>query len=90
MNNKKHNFKHDDKLLCSEQKYDKIIEKPTLIAFGKGNGKTTITNLKKTGPKGPIKTLAKELSKLTTVILNLIFYIPTLILMVLIKNSIKS
>ena len=69
-NNKKHNFKYDDKLLCSKEKYDKIIKKPTLISFGKENGKTTISSLKNTGPKGPINTLAKELSKFTTVMLN--------------------
>ena len=43
--------------------------KPQLIFFGKGNGTMTISNLRNSGPKGPIKLIAIELSKLCIVIL---------------------
>jgi len=48
---------------------DDIVEKPPLIFFGKGNGTTTISNLKNSSAKGPIKTIVKELSKFCPVIL---------------------
>ncbi len=49
---------------------NKVLEKPTLVAFGKGNGNITISNLKNSGPKGPIKKIACELSRLCIVILT--------------------
>jgi hypothetical protein len=49
---------------------DNVKNKPTLIAFGKGNGNITINNLKNGGPKGPVKALALELSKYCIVILT--------------------
>jgi hypothetical protein len=69
-NNKKHNFKQKDKLLCSNEEYNDILRKPLLLAFGKGSGNMTISNLKNNSPKGPVKTLAKELSKFTTVLIT--------------------
>ena len=69
-------YKHEIKFNNSQNKhvdnklYDKVKNKPTLIAFGKGNGKITISNLKNSGPKGPVKTLALELSKYGIVILT--------------------
>jgi len=68
-NNKLHKFKKNNKLLCNELEYNKIIKKPTMLAFGKGNGNITIANLKNKGPTGPIKTLAKELGKFTMTVL---------------------
>lgn len=44
--------------------------KPIMIAFGKGNGSTTISNLKHSKPKGPVKALAKKLSEVSTVVLT--------------------
>ena len=41
-----------------------------MIAFGKGNGSVTISNLKNKGPKGPIKEIAKHLGNLCVVILT--------------------
>jgi len=40
-NNKKHKFHKEKsrKLLYNELEYKKIIKKPTMLAFGKGNGK---------------------------------------------------
>jgi hypothetical protein len=67
-NGKKHKFTIKSKLLCTENQYDQIIKKPTLIAYGKGNGKMTISNTKNSGPRGPVKTLAKRLSDLTMVV----------------------
>jgi transposase len=49
--------------------YDTIKDLPILMAIGKGNGNLTISNVKGSGPKGPIKTIIKELSKLILVIL---------------------
>lgn len=47
-----------------------VQNKPVLIFFGKGNGSTTISNLKNSEPKGPIKKIAKELSKVAVTILT--------------------
>ena len=41
-----------------------------MVFFGKGNGTTTISNLKNSKPKGPIKTIAKELSNYCPTILT--------------------
>lgn len=49
---------------------EEVMKKPIMIAFGKGNGNTTISNIRGSGPKGPIKAVAKELSKLCPVILT--------------------
>jgi hypothetical protein len=68
-NNKLHKFKKNNKLLCNELEYKKIIKKPIMLAFGKGKGNITIANLKNKGPIGPVKTLAKELGKFTMTIL---------------------
>lgn len=53
-----------------EELYEIKKHLPPLIAFGKGNGNITINNLKNKGPKGPIKTLAMELSKYCLTILT--------------------
>lgn len=50
--------------------YDDIKNYPILIAFGKGNGNITINNLKKSGPKGPVKAFAFELSKYALTVLT--------------------
>src|SRR5207253_10872252 len=46
------------------------LDKPILFAAGKGNGSMTISNTKGSGPKGPIKSLIKELSKYAVVVLT--------------------
>jgi len=48
-NNKKHNFKEKDKIICSNADYNDIIKKPVMLVFGKGNGNITISNLKNSG-----------------------------------------
>ena len=69
--NKSPKFKEKDKLICDLNKYEEIKKRPIMIAFGKGNGNTTIDNIKNSGPKGPIKTIAKELShKCMTILID--------------------
>ena len=53
-----------------KEKYKENKNKPKLIAFGKGNGRLTISNTKNSGPKGPIKRIIHELSKICLVILT--------------------
>ena len=48
-NNKKHNFKEKDKIICSNADYNDIIKKPVMLVFGKGNGNITISSLKNSG-----------------------------------------
>jgi hypothetical protein len=67
---KKHRFNEYKSKHINERTTDELEEKPILIAFGKGNGSITINNLKNSGPKGPIKTLAYELSKVGLVCLT--------------------
>lgn len=47
---KKFTFNKKSKPLCSQKEFKKIIKKPVMVAFGKGNGKTTISNLRNSGP----------------------------------------
>lgn len=66
--------KKSDPIRCESKYYDKkmydtIKDLPILMAIGKGNGNLTISNIKGCGPKGPIKTIIKELAKLILVIL---------------------
>jgi hypothetical protein len=66
--------KKSDPIKCESKYYDKKIydtikDLPILMAIGKGNGNLTISNVKGSGPKGPIKTIIKELSKLILVVL---------------------
>lgn len=49
---------------------NKEDKKPIMVAFGKGNGSTTIGNLRNSSPKGPIKAVAKELSDFCLTILT--------------------
>jgi hypothetical protein len=65
----KFKFKKNNKLLCEKLEYEKIIKKPIMLAFGKGKGDITISNLKNKGPCGPVKTLAKELGKFAMTVL---------------------
>jgi len=53
-----------------KEKHKDLYDLPILIAFGKGNGNTTISNLKNSSPKGPIKAIAKELARFCLVILT--------------------
>ena len=64
-----HKFNKSQNNHVDNDLYERIKDKPVLIAFGKGNGKTTISNLRNKGPKGPVKTLALELSKYSLVVL---------------------
>ena len=52
------------------KKYEENKDKPNMVFFGKGNGTTTISNLKNNGPKGPIKMIANELSRYCITILT--------------------
>ena len=62
-NNKVQSFRDNKNQYVDNELYDKVKCLPPLIAFGKGNGSITINNLKNNSPKGPVKTLAKELSR---------------------------
>ena len=53
-----------------KQLYKKKKDLPIMVAFGKGNGSTTISNLRNNGPKGPIKRIALALSQISLVILT--------------------
>ena len=52
----KYNNSHID-----NDKVREVKNKPIMVFFGKGNGKTTISNLKNSTPKGPISAITKEL-----------------------------
>jgi hypothetical protein len=67
---KKHKYNKYKSKYIDEKKAKELEKKPVMIAFGKGNGSITINNLKNSGPKGPIKTLANELSKVGLVCLT--------------------
>jgi len=58
--------KFDTKYVKKDQD---IFEKPPLVFFGKGNGNSTISNLRNSSSKGPIKAIINELSKFCIVIL---------------------
>lgn len=60
------NYKNDH---IDEDLLEQVKNLPILIAFGKGNGNMTISNLRNNSPKGPVKSLALELSKYCIVIL---------------------
>jgi len=62
---KNYKNKHIDDKIYNENK-----KKPQMIFFGKGNGSTTISNLRNSSPKGPIKSVAKELSQLCILVLT--------------------
>ena len=61
--NKVHKY-HKNEEVSSE-----ALRKPIIIYFGSGNGNMTISNTQGSSAKGPIKQLAKELSKYVTVII---------------------
>ena len=67
-------IKNDKNIYARHEKYfdgeafDKNKDKPIMIAFGTGNGSGTISNTKGSTPKGAIKRLMIELSKLVVVI----------------------
>lgn len=63
------NFNKYDNNHINNDLYDEVKKLPILIAFGKGNGSVTISNLRNNSPKGPVKTIANELSKYCMVIL---------------------
>lgn len=65
-----HRFDSYKSKYVDNDKYNKIKKLPVIIAFGKGNGNMTISNLRNKGPKGPIKEMAILLSKLCLVILT--------------------
>ena len=50
--------------------YEKIKNRPTLIAVGKGNGNLTVNNTKCSSCHGPIKRIIKEISKVSLVVLE--------------------
>jgi len=62
-NMKCHSFDNLKNKYVDDEIYNKVRYLPPLLAFGKGNGSITISNLKNSGSKGPVKTLAKELSR---------------------------
>jgi len=65
---KKHKFKKKNKYV--DERKCKVEKKPIMLAFGKGNGRITISNLKNNGPKGPIKKLAQTLCRYCMTILT--------------------
>lgn len=67
--NQKINLDNTNKYFDKER-HAEIMNKPVLIAFGKGRGDITISNLKNNSPKGPIKKIAKELSRFCLVVLT--------------------
>ena len=68
--NKHRKYKNYKNKNIDNAKYKENINKPHMVFFGKGNGSTTISNLKNSGPKGPIKTIAKKLSNFCPTILT--------------------
>jgi len=64
-NNSDTNKKYFDQEAYNEQK-----DLPKLFAYGKGNGNTTVSNVRGSGPKGPVKELAKQLGKRSLVALT--------------------
>jgi hypothetical protein len=71
-NTSKDNTKAKSKGKSNSNKKDKSKDtpkKPTLIVFGKGNGKMTISNTRNSSSHGPIKQIALALSLLVPVIL---------------------
>lgn len=52
-----------------QSQYEKVKDLLIMLGIGKGNGSMTISNIKGSGPKGPINTIIKELAKLILVIL---------------------
>jgi hypothetical protein len=62
-------LKHPADKYFSKSKYEEVKNLPIMLAIGKGNGDMTISNLKNSGPKGPIKTIVKMLSLMILIIL---------------------
>jgi hypothetical protein len=66
--NPKNKSKYNPKAKSKDKPKD-TPKKPTLIVFGKGNGKMTISNTRNSSSHGPIKQIALALSLLVPVIL---------------------